>query len=233
MHAPRMTPLSASVFFAGGHHASEGRRTMTPYQNYDRYIDQFTVIGAHALRDAWPHGIWMVLVGDTYDLLSNHPQVNQNQSVTGALPLQILAETKLFNELHLQTPANFRRLLDRASVMPRFFSTAISKSREQPLRSSRYYNSRELLGEALKTQSVIDLGHPYNLSSGHIFHILKKAMSSLNRGNVTALSLCGNNLISPAALETILTAFPNLKDIYLLDTSGISLSRKMEILQGK
>ncbi|KAF7874682.1 uncharacterized protein EAF02_008659 [Botrytis sinoallii] len=232
MHAPRMTPLSASVFFAGGHHASKRRRTMTPYQNYDESLDQFRVIDAHILGNTWPRGIWMVLVGDTYDLLSNHPQVNQNQSVKGALSLQILAETKLFNELHLQTPANFRRLLDRASVMPRFFPTAISKSREKPLRLSRYYNSRELLGEALMTQSVIDLGYPYNLSSGHVLQILEKVMSSMNRGNVTALSLCGNNLISPAALETILAALPNLKDVYLLNTPGIPLGRKMEILQG-
>ncbi|KAF7933407.1 hypothetical protein EAE99_003292 [Botrytis elliptica] len=232
MHAPCMTPLSASVFFAGGHHASKGRRTMTPYQNYDKSLDQFRVIHAHILGDTWPRGIWMVLVGDTYDLLSNHPQVNQNQSVKGALSLQILAETKLFNELHLQTPANFRRFLDRASLLPRFFPTAISKSREKPLRLSRYYNSRELLGEALMTQSVIDLGYPYNLNSGHVLHILEKVMSSMNRGNVTALSLCGNNLISPAALETILAALPNLKDIYLLDTPGIPLGRKMEILQG-
>ncbi|KAF7942650.1 uncharacterized protein EAE97_006104 [Botrytis byssoidea] len=174
----------------------------------------------------------MVLVGDTYDLLSNHPQVNQTQSVTGALSLQILAETKLFNELHLQTPANFRLLLDGASVMPNFFLKTISKSREKPLRLSRYYNSRELLGEALKTQSVIDLGHPYNLSSGHIFHILKRAMGSSNRGNFTALSLCANNLISPDALETILAALPNLEDIYLLDTSGIPLWKKMQVFQG-
>ncbi|TGO79407.1 hypothetical protein BELL_0034g00290 [Botrytis elliptica] len=74
MHAPCMTPLSASVFFAGGHHASKGRRTMTPYQNYDKSLDQFRVIDAHILSDTWPRGIWMVLVGDTYDLLSNHPQ---------------------------------------------------------------------------------------------------------------------------------------------------------------
>ncbi|TGO12810.1 hypothetical protein BTUL_0082g00560 [Botrytis tulipae] len=199
LHAPRMTPLSANVFFAGGHHASKRRRIMTPYQNYDSYLDQFRVIDAYTLRDAWPHGIWMVLVGDTYDLLSNHPQVNQNHSVTGALSLQILAETKLFNELHLQTPANFRLLLDKASVMPNFFLKAISKSREKPLRLSRYYNSRELLGEALKTQSIIDLGHPYNLSSGHIFHILKKERKfpwPFKEG-VYALSLREVNLTLP------------------------------------
>ncbi|KAF7885047.1 hypothetical protein EAF00_010865 [Botryotinia globosa] len=227
-----MTPLSANVFLAGGHQAGRRRRVMTPYQNYDSYLDQFRVIDAYTLRDAWPHGIWMVLVGDSYDLLSNHPQVNQTQSVTGALSLQILAETKLFNELHLQTRANFRQILDKASLLPNFLSKAISKSRENPLRLSRYHNSRELLGSALETQSFIDLGHPYNLSSGHIFHILKKAISSLNRENVTALSLCGNNSISPAALETILAALPKLEDIYLLDTSGISLWRKMQILQG-
>ncbi|KAF7960045.1 hypothetical protein EAE96_001645 [Botrytis aclada] len=232
MHAPRMTPLSASVFFAGGHHASRRGKTVKPYQNYNRYLDRIRVINAYTLSDAWPHGIWMVPVGDTYDLLSNHPQVNQNQSVTGAPSLQNLARTKLFNELHLQGPAEFRRSLDRASLIPSFFSTIISDTRENPSRLSNYYNSRELLGEALETQSVIDLGHPYNLSSGHILHVLEKAMSSLNQGNVTALSLCGNNLISPAALETILAALPNLKDVYLLDTPGIPLWRKMEILQG-
>lgn len=74
IYAPSMTPLSASVFFAGGHHASKSGRTMTPYQNYDNYLDQFRVIDAYTLSDAWPHGIWMVLVGDTYDLLSHYPQ---------------------------------------------------------------------------------------------------------------------------------------------------------------
>ncbi|KAF7899024.1 uncharacterized protein EAF01_008237 [Botrytis porri] len=74
MHAPRMTPLSANVFFAGGRHASETGRTMTPYQNYDGCLDKFRVIDADILGDTWPHEIWMVLVGDTYDLLSNHPQ---------------------------------------------------------------------------------------------------------------------------------------------------------------
>ncbi|TGO26642.1 hypothetical protein BPAE_0055g00130 [Botrytis paeoniae] len=162
-----------------------------------------------------------------------HAPLNQNQSVTKALSLKILAETKLFSDLHLQGPAKFRRLLDRASVMPSFFSKVISKSREKPSKLSRYYNSRELLGEGLETQSVIDLDHPYNLSSGHILHILKKAMSSMNRGNVTVLSLCGNNLISPAALETILAALPNLKNVYVLNTSGIPLWRKLEILQGR
>lgn len=117
-------------------------------------------------------------------------------------------------------------------MIPSFSSTAISKSREKPLRLSRYHNSRELLGSALENQSVIDLGHPYNLSSGHVLHILEKPMSSVNRGNVDVLSLCGNNLISPATLVTIFAALPNLKDVYLLDTSGIPLSRKMEILQG-
>ncbi|TGO68376.1 hypothetical protein BOTNAR_0025g00060 [Botryotinia narcissicola] len=57
-------------------------------------------------------------------------------------------------------------------------------------------------------------------------------MSSSNRGNITALSLCGSNLIIPAVLETILAALPNLKDIYLLDTSGIPLWQKMQIFQG-
>ncbi|KAF5876014.1 uncharacterized protein Bfra_002411 [Botrytis fragariae] len=91
----------------------------------------------------------------------------------------------------------------------------------------------EELADMLDAEDRKDLGHPYNPSSGHILHILEKAMSSVNRGNVTALSVCGNDLISPAALETILAVLPNLKDVYLLNISEIPLLRKLKILQGK
>ncbi|KAF7872291.1 hypothetical protein EAF04_003215 [Stromatinia cepivora] len=232
-----MTPLSASVFFAGGHHCGQGfgmAQRVTPYQNYNEYLDNIRVIDVYTLSNAWPEGKWMIPVGEVYDLLSNQAQVNQHQppvTVTGPLTLRSQAMTKFFNTSLLERSADFPRILDRVSVLPNFSSVTISITSANP-RWSTFPNSRMLLAKALENKSQIDLSPFYDLTSKRVLLVLERAMIPENGRHVTSLNLSGNKLIDGTVLSKILNAFPNLQTLYLLDTPRIPLARKMQLLQG-
>ncbi|ESZ98568.1 hypothetical protein SBOR_1018 [Sclerotinia borealis F-4128] len=231
-NTPRMTPLSASVFFTGGHHARKGVEA-TLYQNYDPFLDEIEVVDAYTLNAVWPEVEWMVLVGQVYDLVSNHPQANQYQSpapVARPLSLQSQALTKFFNTISLGRLADFPRALKRVSQLYYFSSAAISMARAHPP-CLVFPISREILGKALENMSEIDLSPFYDLTPKRLLHVLEKVMRSKNRLHVTSLSLSGNRLIDYKVLTTILNAFPNLKALHLLDTPRITFAKKMELLR--
>jgi len=132
--------------------------------------------------------------------------------------------TQLLDQALLSSVEQLPAILESASQLADFWPTLKSKLYDEPEFVPNSPGKCYLLSSAIKHDSVVDLS-PFNLPIKDINQILLES----NLDALTTLSLSGNRFVDEQTLRNILTKYPKIKSLHLLNTPRLNLETKIAL----
>ena len=211
--APKWTPLKASQYLRSYY---PEKILIDDLNIMDQFSDK-KLIAVSALNSCWP-----------YDWEENPDRMADVTLPSPSFSTPTLRSTtlmKVIDEAFGSTQPTY--ILERAGLLSDFLPTIKGRIFENPESALQSPGSLPLLKTVIQGNLSIDLS-PLNLTAKQLTQLLVEGGVNTN---VTTLSLSGNLHLSAALLENILTNHPNLRTLYILNTSQIPLNTKLSLVK--